>query len=86
MGSHSALQCKLLHACCAAFEGAPEEYDITVHDTAGPESAAISKAAAELVAKVLWCFAENQHQHAPVSVNVVWSCAGGQWQSSASLT
>ena len=51
----------MLLAWCAAFEGAPEEYDITVHDTAGSESAAISKAAAELVAKVLHCESHKQH-------------------------
>ena len=39
----------------AAFEGAPEEYDITVFDSTDSEAAAISNAAAELVAKVLPC-------------------------------
>ena len=37
---------------CAAFEGAPEDVDITMFETQGAEADAIGRAAAELVAKV----------------------------------
>jgi hypothetical protein len=36
----------------AAFEGAPEEVDVTVFETGNPEADAISEAASQLVAKV----------------------------------
>lgn len=36
----------------AAFEGAPEEVDVTVFEAEGRQAAAICQAAAELVAKV----------------------------------
>lgn len=37
---------------CAAFEGAPEEVDITMFEARGTEADAIGRAAADLVAKV----------------------------------
>lgn len=37
---------------CAAFEGAPEDVDITMFETQGTEADAIGRAAADLVAKV----------------------------------
>lgn len=40
---------------CAAFEGAPEEVDITMFDANSPDAESIGRAAAELVAKVCAC-------------------------------
>ena len=58
--------------CCAAFQGAPEELDVTIIEPAGQQSGAIERAAAALTAEVcIWAWApEWLHSHCQITSQV----------------